>query len=184
MDDVLRSDIPLKIEFSIRILEFGNQQELAMQAMVAGFSGPVARPFVFPIFGRGRMIEPLPPEQFEASSVVAACKYMVGECSCVIKALNPGVDLILNTDWRATLGQEVVMVDAAAVTTPTELVIPPGKNEPLAPLTQVAVDADEPVPAISLLFGGMIAVALLGWFAMLRWSWRVKANLRKIASND
>ena len=156
-----------------------------MQAMVAGFAGPVARPFVFPIFGRGRMIEPLPPEQFETSSVVAACKYMVGECSCVIKALNPGVDLILNTDWRATLGQEVVMVDATAMTTPTELAIPPGKEEPPAILGQVAVDADEPtVTVVSLLFAAMIAGALWVWFSVLRRSGRVKEGLGKIVSDD
>jgi hypothetical protein len=36
---------------------------------------------------------------------------MVGECSCTVKALNPGVDLILNVDWQEQLGPSVVVVN-------------------------------------------------------------------------
>ena len=40
-----------------------------------------------------------------------------------------GVDLILNTNWKAMLGDQIVMVDAAILTDPVELSIPPGRSE-------------------------------------------------------
>jgi hypothetical protein len=163
MDDVLRSDIPLKIEFSIRTLAYGNQDELAMNAMVAGFTGSISGPFVFPIFGRGRMIEPLPPGQVEASSVLAACSYLVGECSCVIKALNPGVDLILNTDWQSVLGEQVVMVDATTATTPTEVAIPPGRKQPPVAKTAISPGSN----ATSSLNAWLLSAAILGVVTMI-----------------
>lgn len=128
MDDVLRCDVPLQIKFSTLRLESGETNEMAFREMVDGWSDTVEAPFVFPIFGRGRMIEPLSVADFDESSVIAACRYMVGECSCSVKALNPGVDLILNADWQAMLGDQVVMVDAANFTDAVELAIPPGRS--------------------------------------------------------
>lgn len=135
MDDVLRCDIPLQIKFTALRLKRDNADETAFRAMVSGWTEQVETPFVFPIFGRGRMIEPLTADAFEQSSVIAACRYLVGECSCSVKALNPGVDLILKTNWQAILGDQIVMVAAADVALPTELTIPPGRPGATEPTT-------------------------------------------------
>jgi hypothetical protein len=127
MDDVLRSDVPLQIKFSTLRLGNAEQSEMAFRAIVNGWTDTVDAPFVFPVFGRGRMIEPLSAADFDESSVIAACRYLVGECSCSVKALNPGVDLILKADWQAMLGDQVIMIDAANVTDAVELSIPSGK---------------------------------------------------------
>ena len=128
MDDVLRCDIPLRIDFTAVRLAGDAEQEFAFRAMVDAWSPGVDAPFVFPVFGRGRMIEPLSAEAFDSSAVLTACRYMVGECSCSVKALNPGVDLILKSDWQATLGDQVVMVDVQENADPEPLVIPLGKG--------------------------------------------------------
>ncbi|PAY21334.1 hypothetical protein CKO51_01780 [Rhodopirellula sp. SM50] len=144
MDDVLRCDIPLSIKFTIERLRHDDENEFAFRAMVDGWTETVEAPFVFPVFGRGRMIEPLPAADFDAGSIIAACRYLVGECSCSVKALNPGVDLILRTDWQQTLGDQIVMVESADSGEPLELAIPvgkPGTQESTA--TDAAADGDQ-----------------------------------------
>lgn len=135
MDDILRSDIPLRIEFSIHRIEFNDPDESALSAMLDGGDGQIARPFVCPVFGRGRMAEPLTADRFSEAAVVSACEYLVGECSCSVKTLSPGIDMLLQTDWQAQLGNKIVMVNSPAPTTPTIIPIPTGK--PQVPQPQV-----------------------------------------------
>ena len=134
MDDVLRSDIPLRIDFRIRLLKHDDADELALRAMIQGLADSPPTPFVFPVFGRGRMIEPLTMAQYDSQSVVGACRYMVGECSCSVKALSPGVDLLLNTHWQSHLGDGVVMIDASP--TPSKISIPTGGPVAKAPVAK------------------------------------------------
>ncbi len=148
MDDVLRCDIPLKIEFVFRRLEFDDDQEPALRAIIEGWNtglpqtnvttdsprthNDVAadRAFVFPVFGRGRMVEPLAADRFSEHSVIAACRYIVGQCNCTMKALNPGVDLILATNWGAFQDDSLVMVDRGLPTTAEFVAIPAGGQSP------------------------------------------------------
>ncbi|QDV40785.1 hypothetical protein Enr13x_06210 [Stieleria neptunia] len=144
MDDVLRCDIPLSIKFTIERLRSDDENEVAFRAMVDGWTETVEAPFVFPVFGRGRMIEPLSAADFSASSITAACRYLVGECSCSVKALNPGVDLILKTDWQQTLGDQIVMVQSVSQNEPLEVSIPAGKPETAeATAADATVDGDQ-----------------------------------------
>ncbi len=60
-------------------------------------------PMAFPVFGRGRMLwarigDGISAEP-EFSPVDEACRYLVGACSCQVKADNPGIDLLMNVDW-------------------------------------------------------------------------------------
>ena len=148
MDDVLRSDIPLRIDFSIQTIS-QNDDDWALLAMIDQVvasdsqNESVPRPFVLPVFGRGRMIEPLSAERFSADNIVGACKYLVGECSCTVKSQNPGVDLLLNTPWQEKLGEQVVMVSSPLNTKPTKVPIPSGEptasDEPTASKPRISV---------------------------------------------
>lgn len=129
MDDILRSDIPLRIEFSVHRLHNDDPAESALSAMLRGGEDQIQPPFVCPVFGRGRMAEPLIAESFSEGAVVSACEYMVGECSCSVKALSPGIDMLLNIDWQDKLGNDIVMVNSPAPETPTVLAVPPGNTE-------------------------------------------------------
>ncbi|MCS7466996.1 hypothetical protein NZK35_10095 [Stieleria sp. ICT_E10.1] len=167
MDDVLRCDIPLSIKFTIERLRHDDENEFAFRAMVDGWTETVEAPFVFPVFGRGRMIEPLPAADFDAGSIIAACRYLVGECSCSVKALNPGVDLILKTDWQQTLGDQIVMVESADSGEPLELAIPAGKPEtPQTTATEAAGDEDQDDGKIWVL--AVMALAALAFTMKLR----------------
>lgn len=126
MDDVLRSDVPLKVDFQLRRLARDDPQETSLLAMIHGLVDESDEPILVPIFGRGRMLDALQAAECDDDVILNACRYMVGECSCTVKALNPGVDLILAVDWSSKLGQSVVMVDPKPSGQPTLVTIPGG----------------------------------------------------------
>ena len=158
MDDVLRSNLPLKIQFTVQTLSHKDQEELAVAAMIGAFANVEDAPFVFPVFGRGRMIEPLSAQRLGSAAIVGACQYMVGECSCVVKTMNPGVDLILNTDWQQSLGDEIVLVDVPIDPNPQLLPIPGGASETLEPESTITGNSAITVVALGV---GIAVVVLL-----------------------
>jgi hypothetical protein len=131
MDDVLRSDVPLKVDFQLRRLARDDPKEAALLAMVHGLTREREEPILVPIFGRGRMLDAMQAADCDDEVILNACRYMVGECSCTVKALNPGVDLMLSVDWSGQLGQSVVMIDPKPSGQPT-LVTIPGGGDPAA----------------------------------------------------
>lgn len=63
-------------------------------------TAPLTLPAAFPIFGRGRVLDGLSDADLNAGKVAAACKYLLGKCSCEVKAQNPGRDLLFSVDWN------------------------------------------------------------------------------------
>ena len=127
LDDVLRCDVPLKVDFKVSRLAFDDQNESALRAMGGGLANSSSGPWVLPIFGRGRMLDAIDAEHLTVQTVLNACKYMVGECSCTVKTQNPGVDLLMSANWSESLGVEpVVMVDSILDRTPQFVEIPVG----------------------------------------------------------
>jgi hypothetical protein len=67
------------------------------------------QPMVFPIFGQGRILYALVGAGITPQNIREACQFLVGPCSCQVKDLNPGFDLLLTADWRkgANKGEEM-----------------------------------------------------------------------------
>ena len=106
--------IPLKIAFSRQRLELDDPSERALRALITGLRGEAAgdrEAFVFPVFGRGRMLDPLTAAAFSEEKILQGCRYLCAACSCQVKSLNPGIDLLLAADWDAALGENLVVVD-------------------------------------------------------------------------
>jgi hypothetical protein len=57
------------------------------------------QPMVFPVFGRGRALYALVGKGINREIIAEACAFMTGACSCQVKAMNPGVDLLLTANW-------------------------------------------------------------------------------------
>ena len=110
--DILQSDLPLKIEFSTLRLSRQNQQEAALTAMLMHIEPDlvdyVKEPMVFPIFGRGRALEPMIGKGLHADNIYEAAAYLCGACSCEIKEQNPGIDLLMSADWGVVGTDEVL----------------------------------------------------------------------------
>ena len=127
LDDVLRCDVPLKVDFEIARLAFDDQDEEALRAMGSGLATSSSGPWLIPIFGRGRMLDAIDAKELSSQTVMNACQYMVGECSCTVKTQNPGVDLLMAANWSAALGGDtVVIVDTQADLSPLLIEIPRG----------------------------------------------------------
>ncbi|MGB7344373.1 MAG: hypothetical protein WBD20_09185 [Pirellulaceae bacterium] len=172
MDDVLRSDIPLRIDFKIIRLK-QTDDEIALRAMMSSFVKTTSPPFAIPVFGRGRMIEPLSADALTTVTVLSACNYLVGQCSCTMKALNPGVDLLLSTDWQENLGNEIVLVDTISNEPTKALTIPPGRTETESPRAdQLAAEKPESYSQPHYIVAG--AFVLIGFASLLLWTCRRK----------
>ncbi|NLW49302.1 MAG: hypothetical protein GXY85_00465 [Candidatus Brocadiaceae bacterium] len=58
-------------------------------------------PIVFPVYGRGRVLYALVGPGINDRTVTRAGEFLVGPCSCIVKADHPGADLLLSVDWAA-----------------------------------------------------------------------------------
>ena len=84
-------------------------------------------PMVFPVFGRGRVLGCLFGKYITQRNIQDASAFLSGSCSCEVKALNPGVDLLVAAPW-----DHVVMYAFV-------------EDTPLPELTGVMPDAPAPV---------------------------------------
>lgn len=85
-------------------------EEMLVNALLA--SEPDLRnyeePMAFPVFGRGRALYALVGDGIREKTIWDACKSMLAWCSCEIKALNPGTDLLIAADWSRPAGGQMV----------------------------------------------------------------------------
>ena len=90
-------------------------------------------PMVFPIFGRGRSLGCLFGEYITKKHIDEATTFLSGACSCEVKDLNPGVDLLMAAPWDYVVMNSFV------------------EDEPMPELTGVLPDFDDAkVPVTSL----------------------------------
>jgi len=113
-DATLRSSIPLKIKFSLMRIARANSEESIFREMLLHMEADLGEfrndPMVFPVFGRGRALEPLIARGINLTNVFEHSAYFCGACSCEIKNQNPGVDLLISANWEdAIAGNEVVV---------------------------------------------------------------------------
>ena len=103
-DPKMRANIPLRILFSLQRMSRADPAEaLFLAQLFAGESitnqPPV--PVAFPVFGRGRALAALAGSDLSADVVESAGRFLVGACSCEVKELNPGKDLLLAANWES-----------------------------------------------------------------------------------
>ena len=114
LNATLRSSIPLKIKFSFVRIARSNPEEAIFREMLVHMESDLGEfrnePMVFPVFGRGRALEPLIARGINCANIFEHSSYFCGACSCEIKNQNPGVDLLISSNWEAAIaGNEVVV---------------------------------------------------------------------------
>ena len=123
LDDLLRSDLPLKISFATATLSRNDPAEALFLATLLGPAAPPSsEPLIVPVFGRGRTPGPVPASQLNADSLLAACNYLCSSCSCQAKEGNPGYDLLFSADWEEHLALTSVALDSELVSNATDTV--------------------------------------------------------------
>ena len=96
----------LRVKFSLLRIKRDDAAEQAFTAMLAGPNGYMENangPWLALVFGRGRALGAWAAEGFGDEQVDEACLFLLGACSCEVKRMNPGWDLVLNVDWNESL---------------------------------------------------------------------------------
>ncbi len=160
----------LRVGFSVLRVRAADAAEQPFLKMLAGPKGAPASPWLALVFGRGRVLGAWPAEGFGDEQIDEACLFLLGACSCEVKRMNPGWDLLLDADWDEKL--RAIGYPVAAETTPkaVEPVVETMTIAPSAPAVLPPADAIWPnftspaVPAALafLALGGGLA----GWFLL------------------
>jgi hypothetical protein len=108
-----RAPLPLRLAFSMLRVSRTDAAEkhfIHMLMQLAGDEPPPAdQPIVFPIFGRGRALAALAGEDLEPEVILDAAAFLAGPCSCQVKEMNPGMDLLMTADWDSIYDEPSVM---------------------------------------------------------------------------
>jgi len=114
-ENILQSDVPLKIDFSILRLSRLDLEESIFLTMFLNLEDDLgelsSEPMVFPVFGRGRVLEPLVGRGITEGNILEYAGYLCGACSCEVKDQNPGMDLLMAVNWDAAMAGSEVIID-------------------------------------------------------------------------
>lgn len=116
----------LWIEFSTLRLSRDDPDEQLFVAMLLDSEWDLEHTdeaMAFPVFGRGRVLYALVGEGIDRDNIRQACAFVVGACSCEVKDLCPGRDLLMDAEWSsavelpslAGLAQAYALPDTTAV---------------------------------------------------------------------
>ena len=92
----------LRLEFSVLRLSRRDAGEQPFIQMLLGTEPDLAEmkePMAFPIFGRGRALHAFVGTGIKRETIDQAASFLIGKCSCQVKELNPGADLLFAADW-------------------------------------------------------------------------------------
>ncbi len=97
----------LSYEFSILPLSRTDPKEQILLVMLLNSEPDLHEyadePMAFPVFGRGRVLCALVGAGIRADNIQEIIAFLTGPCGCEIKAMNPGVDLLMAANWDAAM---------------------------------------------------------------------------------
>lgn len=111
-------------------------------------------PIVFMIYGRGRALFSCLGKGIRRDNLIMDVEFITGACSCTVKNMNPGVDLLMSYDWEAAaeaLYRQHGVEEGSPYSDPygsagaeayPELIVPPEGNTAGQKSTEAAADAD------------------------------------------
>jgi hypothetical protein len=104
LDPPTNTNLPLKIAFStVRLARYNPAERMLVNLLLNWNTNLVAEKEVmlFPIFGRGRVVPPAIGEQIQPEAIREMAEFLTGPCSCEVKEMNPGYDLLLSANWKS-----------------------------------------------------------------------------------
>ena len=172
----------LGVRFSLLRIRPDDESEKTFTAMLAGPNGYMENangPWLALVFGRGRALCAWAAEGFGDEQTDEACLFLLGACSCEVKRMNPGWDLLVNVDWNESLHvMGIPPTPSAALQKPMAAALEqqtakPEAPQPDAPKPETVTIAAAPVPApaqkISIPPAAVAAGVLLVLGSALAW---------------
>ncbi len=132
-DPTLRSRLPVVVKFTVvRLSRSDFHEALFVRQLLQCQKGldEEKGPIVLPIFGRGRALGGVVDENLTSEGMAQAARFLCGPCSCEVKLLNPGMDLLLAADWDEILDIAEANVIVSAPATPAQPKPISGQDEP------------------------------------------------------
>jgi hypothetical protein len=180
----LLSSLPLQTVFSTLRIRRSDPAEAMLLAMLLNSDSKLARasgPLVFSIFGRGRVLEALADAQITAAALEEDVNFLCSACSCQVKRLNPGFDLLITADWDAILEDRAPVAWTAPTRTGERVPIPSPKqtgenSEVVASTPEPDATTAQPVSPIMLALVAVVALVTIGTGIL---AWRSQGRRRK-----
>ncbi len=158
--------IPVRIDFRIQRVRREDPVERLFLAQLDAVGEAASAPaHVVPVFGRGRVLDRLPLAALNDPAIDDICQFVLGACSCQVKDLNPGEDLLIAVDWYGRLmdGLEAYLAAEEAAESAT------AQPAPAAAQPETMVIAAAPRPALAepvrsvpwLLIAGLLALGVI-----------------------
>ena len=165
MDDVLRSSVPLKIDFSTIAVSRNDPAEEIFISMLLKHSPRMLaitdQPIAIPIFGRGRVLEGMIGPDLTLENTLGASSYLCSACSCQVKEENPGLDMLMAVKWdEHMLGSLIIEERGLPPLEGTGEIIRPGSALPSSPNKQT-VQTQEKRNGGSLSTGPIVTLSVL-----------------------
>jgi hypothetical protein len=104
LDPPINTNLPLKIVFSTLRLARTNPAESMLVSLLLNWNTNLVAEkevMLFPIFGRGRFVPPATGEEIQPEAIREMAEFLTGPCSCEVKEMNPGYDLLLSANWKS-----------------------------------------------------------------------------------
>lgn len=111
----------LKLAFSVLRVSRTDAAEATLVKILLGSEsdlGGIKEPILFPVFGRGRALYAIAGKGINHETLDEAATFLIGKCSCQVKELNPGVDLLLAANWDKLVKSQIT-TDQGLPTLPT-----------------------------------------------------------------
>ena len=150
------SKVELRLGIKLLVLDRNNPEEEIFAAMLARSEVDLEElnePFAIPVFGRGRAHLSLSGKGINPKMIETTCRFLIGDCSCEVKRLNPGVDLLFAVNWDDYFFGTAENVESQSeLTGIAEYVeVAPGHVSVQAPTVVGTSSAEEEVADISIL---------------------------------
>ncbi len=141
LDPPINTNLPLKIVFStLRLARTNAAEGMLLNLLLNWNTNLVAekKAMLFPIFGRGRVVPPAIGEEIEPEEIREAAEFLTGPCSCEVKEMNPGYDLLLSANWNSLGDFHAEMFSEAVPLTGLSEFAARATNDPKAQSSQPA----------------------------------------------
>ena len=108
-DDGLAPGIPMRMSFSVMETNLDDPANRLLKDSLMAIDAERLKqpgPKVIPVFGRCRALDIIHGDEIDAEILQDITFFLVGPCSCRVKELNPGFDLLAPFPWEWILYEE------------------------------------------------------------------------------
>ncbi|MDA0659632.1 MAG: hypothetical protein O2931_06385 [Planctomycetota bacterium] len=112
-DESFRADtkVALRLEFSMIRIRHDDPAEAILRSVLRHSEPDLSKitgPLAIPVYGRGRTHFALAGEGIHQQNIETSCQFVVGACSCQVKAQNPGIDLPMAVPWSSEISDAAI----------------------------------------------------------------------------